>query len=288
LERRKEILAHNPNMILIASMQYRDGPKDYLPEDSAWWMRDKQGKLVMGWEEGGYVRLDLKRADFRQQVAQQCRAAVKSGVVDGVLLDWWDDDEERLALIKLVRAAVGNDALIMANANDRQTPRSAPFINGYFMECYRSNTVEDWQRIADTLSWAETHLRPPRLNCVESWYHNSRQDLNLMRAVTTLALTHCDGYCLFSDPNELPTPDHLHDWYPFWDKSLGKPTGRGQKQRDGCVMRQFEHGLAVYNPMGNKAVTVKFTQDRKSVATGKVAAQHQVEAANGDIFLFVK
>ena len=204
------------------------------------------------------------------------------------MLDWWDDDEERVALIKLVRAAVGNDAFIMTNPNDRQTPRTAPFINGYFMECYRTKSPEDWKRIADTLVWAEGHLRSPRVNCVESWYHDSRNDLGLMRSMTTLVLTHSDGYCLFSDPNELPTPDHLHDWYPFWDKSLGKPTGAGSRQRDGSTVRPFEHGLAVYNPMGNKPVMVKFTQARKSVATGKVAVQHQVEAADGDIFLFTK
>jgi len=35
-------------------------------------------------------------------------------------------------------------ALIIANANDRTTPQTAPYINGYFMECYRSRTAKDW------------------------------------------------------------------------------------------------------------------------------------------------
>ena len=48
-----------------------------------------------------------------------------------------------------------------------------------------------------------------------------------LRATTTLSLVRSDGYALFSDPNPLPTPDHLHDWYPFWDKSLGKTAGDG-------------------------------------------------------------
>lgn len=50
-----------------------------------------------------------------------------------------------------------------------------------------------------------------------------RNDFALMRMVTTLSLVFSNGYTLFSDPNSLPTPDHAHDWYPFWDKSLGKP-----------------------------------------------------------------
>lgn len=285
LAKRKELLAHNPNMILLAEIRYRDAPRDYLTEDHEWWMRDKEGKLVMGWAEGGYIRLNLKSPDFRKQVATQCRAAVKSGVVDGVMLDWWDDDSDRLALVKEVRQAIGNDALIMSNPNDRTTPRTALYINGYFMDCYRSKNTDDWRRIANTILWAETHLRSPRINCVESWFHNSRQDLNLMRAITTLVLTHSNGYCLFSDPNELPTPDHLHDWYPFWDKSLGKPTGPGRKQKDSSIRRQFEHGVVVYNPMGNKTVTITFAQARKSLATGKVAKEHSVNPADGDIFL---
>ncbi len=36
---------------------------------------------------------------------------------------------------------MGQQAIIIANANDRRTPQTAQFINGYFMECYRS-----WER----------------------------------------------------------------------------------------------------------------------------------------------
>ncbi|MBV5332780.1 hypothetical protein JZU54_04275 [bacterium] len=40
-------------------------------------------------------------------------------MVDGIMLDWWQDDDERLALVKAVRARIGEGALILANANDR-------------------------------------------------------------------------------------------------------------------------------------------------------------------------
>lgn len=59
------------------------------------------------------------------------------------------------------------------------------------------------------------------VDCVETWFHRSRDDVALMRAVTTLTLTHGNGCCLFSDPNPLPTRDHLHNWHAFWNKSLG-------------------------------------------------------------------
>ncbi|MGA2034623.1 MAG: dual specificity protein phosphatase, partial [Thermoguttaceae bacterium] len=203
---RQKLLSLNPNLIFIAEIRYRDAHKSYLPEGHAWWLRDNQGRIFPGWDEGGFLCLDFHNPEFRRQVAKQAKAAVASGVVDGVMLDWWSDDASRLALVKEVREAIGESALIICNANDRTTPQTARFINGYFMECTQSKTPQDWKKIADTLTWAEKNLRSPRVNCLETWFHQSRDDLHLMRATTTLALTHSDGYCLFSDPNPLPTP----------------------------------------------------------------------------------
>ncbi len=282
---RHALLKLNPNMILVAEIRYRDAHSRFLPAGHEWWARDKQGNRVKGWEEGGFYCMDFSNPQFRRHVAQRARAVVESGVVDGVMLDWWSDDEHRLELIKAVREAVGDTHLIIANANDRTTPKTAPCINGYFMECYRSKTPEQWRRIAETLKWAETNLRPPRVNCVVTWYHSSRNDLNLMRAVTTLTLTHSNGCCLFSDPNPLPSPDHRHNWYPFWEKSLGKPSSAGKKRPDGAFIREFENGAVIYNPMGNKEITLEFDEARTSRATGKTAKKHTVGSCDGDIFL---
>ncbi|HUU09748.1 MAG TPA: hypothetical protein VM431_04335 [Phycisphaerae bacterium] len=281
---RRQFLALNPNMILLAEIRYRDAPSNFLPRDHPWWRR-KDGRVVPGWGEGGYLQLDFSNPDFRRHVAQRARAVVETGVVDGVMLDWWHDDDDRLALAQAVREAVGPDALIMVNANDRKTPRTAPYVNGYFMECTRSATPDDWQRLADTLVWAEANLRSPRVNCLETWYHHSRQDLNLMRATTALVLTHSDGYALFSDPNPLPKPDHGHDWYPFWDKGLGRPKGAGAKRPDGVFVREFEGGLAAYNPMGNGEVVLEFDEDLTSRATGRRGKSHRLAPCDGDILL---
>jgi hypothetical protein len=285
LARRKALLELNPNIILIAEIRYRDASRRFLPPDHEWWRRDKKGELVKGWDEGKFIQLDFDNPQFRQHVAKQAQAAVESGVVDGVLLDWWSDDDSRLELVKLVRKAVGDEHLILANANDRTTPRTAPYINGYFMECYRSKTPADWGRIAATLAWAEKNLRPPRANCLETWYHNSRDDLNLMRAATTLSLTCSDGYCLFSDPNPLPAGDHRHNWYPFWDAKLGKPVSAGVTMSDGTIRREFENGTAIYNPMGNQTVTITFDRPRTSAASGESSASHVLKSPDGDIYL---
>lgn len=284
-EHRAALLKRNPNMVLLAEIRYRDAHTSYLPETHAWWKRDPSGKRVVGWEEGGYFLLDYGSPEFRAQVAKQCAAAIQSGVFDGVMLDWWEDTEDRLALVTRIRKEIGKEALILVNANDRQTPKTAPYINGYFMECYRTKTSEDWKRIADTLQWAEKNLRAPRINCLETWYHTSRRDLDRMRATTTMALTLSDGYCLFSDPNDLPKSDHLHDWYDFWDRSLGRPAGKGKKHTDGYYTRQFQKGIAVYNPPDNRPVTLTFAAPYTSRATGKRGREHRIDTLDGDIFL---
>ncbi|MBX7208737.1 MAG: putative glycoside hydrolase family 15 protein [Verrucomicrobiaceae bacterium] len=283
--KRKALLARNPNLIMLAEIRYRDADRTFLPKNSSWWKRDASGKLEAGWDEGGYIQLDFANAAFRNHVALQARAVVETGAVDGVLLDWWVDDDDRLALIKAIRRAIGDDALILVNANAGTTPLTAPFINGYFMECDHSETKEDWEKIRTSLRWAEKNLRQPRINCLETWYHKSRNDLNLMRATTTLSLTHSDGMCLFSDPNPLPTGDHLHNWYDFWNRSLGKPKSPGKLEPDGTWRREFEKGLVIHNPKGNRLATLLLPEPMKSLATGRKARTHLIEECDGDIFV---
>jgi len=286
IQTRKTLLGKNPNLIMLTELRYRDAHKSHLPENHAWWMR-KDGQRVVGWEEGGYFMLDFSNQAYRTHMAQQAKAIMDSGVFDGIMLDWWEDDEDRLALVKAIRKEIGDKALVLVNANDRKTPRTAKFVNGYFMECYKSKTVEDWKQIAETLEWAESNLKEPRINCVETWLHKSRKDLPLMRATTTLSLTLSDGYCLFSDPNPLPTPDHLHDWYEFWDRSLGRPKAKGVREKNGSIQREFDQGLAVYNPLGNKPVTVNFTTPHTAASSREAAMTFTVQPGDGDLFLKV-
>jgi hypothetical protein len=287
LQMRRDLLKLNPNMILLTEIRYRDAYKNYLPQDSVWWQRETDGQRASGWDEGGYFKLAHGREDFQNQVAAQAHAAVASGVFDGIMLDWWNrETPDRIEMLQKIRKAIGPDALIIVNSNDQTVPESASYVNGIFMECDRSDTAADWKKIATTLEWAENHLRKPHINCVETWYQHSREDYNLMRATTTLALTLSNGYCLFSDPDPLPTPDHLHDWYPFWRKTLGKPAAKGYWRKDGMAERAFQNGVVVYNPCGNGVHTIQLTKDCKSLSTGLNGKDHIIQEEDGDIFLY--
>jgi Hypothetical glycosyl hydrolase family 15 len=304
LKMRAGLLERNPSMVLLAELRYHDSPDSDLPASSSWWQRDSAGQRVLGWAEGDHYLLDWHNSALRAQIAHQAQALVRSGVVDGIFLDWWgaqaDDDPDRLSLLQEVRDAIGPDALILINSNWTIPERSAPYVNGLYMETAIPRTTDEaaeWRQATETLLWAEANLRKPTLNAFETWTcsaeppfavpctDDARNALNRMRATTTLALTYSNGYALFADANGLPTPDHLHNWYPFWDQSLGRAVGGAVRRSDGAVQREFEQGTAVYNAIDNSAVEVKFDAPRRSAATGQVASSFTLAAFDGDLYL---
>ena len=290
LENRRRMLADNPAMIFLLEVRWRDAPGSFLPEDSPFWRRNADGSRVLGWDNGPepYYLLEPENAAFRANIGRQARLAIESGIYDGIMLDWSGHYE----VVKTVREVIGEDALIIVNIHDNieHAERYAPYINGSFMECNpdgpglptrRNGTT--WDKLRDGYVFMETHLREPRLNCLEVWGH--RDDLRRMRAATTLTLTHGNGAVLFGDPNPIPPPDHLHDWYPFWDVSLGRPTADRTLRSDGLVERAFERGIVIYNHLGNGTREVRFDRDMKRASDGQVARSFWVSDADGDLFL---
>ena len=151
-------------------MRYRDAPyvddpegrpwwdQGYYPADSPFWLRDADGNPVPGWGEDadgdGRIEVDeiigsltdFGNPELIELVARKVHALEHSGVVDGVFLDWWNEDhltsasfldwsafhmsaeeevQGRLAILRRIRELVGDDFLILVNTNDRTAPRSA-------------------------------------------------------------------------------------------------------------------------------------------------------------------
>lgn len=295
--KRNTLLGYNPNLVLLASVTYRDAPVEWLAENSPWWMRAANGQKVGGWN--GNLMLDWHNSDYRTQVVAQAKALMDTGIFDGIMLDWWDDsDPDRITLVQEIRGAIGDDKLILVNTNQYTAPHSAAYVNGLFMEAAFNksyseqinqppNTPQEWKKLSDTVLWAEANLRKPQITSLETDYLTSRNDLNRMRATTTLMLTHSNGYVLFAgkDPptSNLATKQHI--FYPFWDKTLGKPIATMIKRPDGAFQREFDGGTVIYNPMGNGAIKVVFTETRRSAATGQSATTFTLDAMDGDLYL---
>lgn len=356
-QRKQELLSLNPNFLMLVEIRYRDAryvsrqnetdienwwEVGYFPPDSPYWLRDSNGRPVIGWGEDtngdgkidendeilGYL-IDFTNPEMQDLMAKQAVALDTSGLFDGILLDWWNEDyatssiavddwsetiltpaaelEARLAILRKIREHVADDFLILVNANMRQIPKSAPDVNGLFMECYKPEhdkgyNLDQILQMEKTLLWAEQHLREPRINCLEGWRivtdymadldtrvaeRNSTENLQWMRMITTLSLTHSDGYVLFGDDNAIPAPDHLHNWYDFYDADLGQPTQDSAVQyRDitGLFIRAFENGWAVYNRSG-AARTVTFDEPVIGVNNGKRHSDHEIPDFDGEIFL---
>jgi hypothetical protein len=290
---RQQLLQDNPDMVVLAEVRYRDAKSDYLPPDSPLWKRDKDGNREVGYMADGQPRylLDYANPKLQELIADQCKAAVKSGAVDGVMLDWWGEGEtqDRVNLVRKVREAIGENAVIIVNSNGMEPKKSAPYINGMYMEGLDSQFFNNPDQAAKTMQWAQTHLDPnlPPITALEAW--GDRGDARAMREATTLALTNSNGFMLYGDKDGIPGKrDHGHDVYAFQEdvKALGAATGPvGVQGNGGDTERQYQNGTAVYNPPSNGAVELHFAEPRWSAATGTFSRDQQVKPGDGDLFL---
>ena len=85
----------------------------------------------------------------------------------------------------------------------------------------------------------------------------------------------------------MPTPDHLHNWYDFWDADLGQPIQEKAVQYQGITgffIREFENGWAVYNRSGTKQ-TVIFNIPVIGINCIERQLRHQIPDLDGEIFL---
>ena len=356
-QRKRELLSLNPNLLLLVELRYRDAKYlsrqnetyvknwwevGFYPPDSPYWLRDGNGKPVIGWGEDTngnekidendtvlHYLIDFTNPEMQDLIVSQAIALDKSGLFDGIMLDWWNEDyatspigvddwsdtiltreaesEARLSILRKIRAEVSENFLILVNANMRQIPKSAPYVNGIFMECYKQEhgsgySLDQTLQIEETLLWAEQHLRERRINCLEGWRvvtdymgdldtrvaeRNSKENRQWMRTITTLSLTHSDGYVLFGDDNAIPMPDHLHNWYDFWDVDLGQPIQEKAGQYQGVVglfIREFENGWVVYNRSGT-IQTITFDVPVIGISSREHQMQHQIPHFDGEIFL---
>ena len=347
-----ELLQQNPNMLLIMGITlrgadpYSDFVKELFSGDDFPWIRSEDGAMVFGTPPERYtdMLIDFTHPVAKNIIVSQAVAVAENGLWDGIFIDFWNEEgvilegyrtyeseqKARVDILQGIRDAVGDDFLIIVN-NTGKLIRAVPYINGLFMETF----PEDWTnytgegliKLEDILLWAEESLQEPQINLLET--RGTGQELPLnpkslqqMRVMTSLSLTHSNGYVLYAmgvgwgEPH--PHDDffwnyhrkhsnwnywnahtnshdtfahehhHAHYWYDFWDADLGQPVGeRGQlyQNREGLFIREFTNGWAVYNRSG-QAQLIELPEKVRGVASGiENKLWHTVPDLDGEIYL---
>ena len=233
IQLRDELLSLNPNIITLMTVGMREAAPETFPEDSPYWIRDANGQRVSHWP-GSYL-MDFTHPHVQDRIVQQAIAVSKCGLYDGIFFDYWAEkwpvlgglrsieaeQRARDIILKRIRANTRPNFLIMGNVNAEIIPRTAPYINGGFMETVvpAYHDLEDAKRALtkneQSLLWLDNNLREPRINGLEGWAvptepADSPANRRWMRALTTLSLTHSDGYVVFTEPEKW-----THYWYEF-------------------------------------------------------------------------
>ena len=316
VDQRNQIQALNPDFLFLASFyHYGAHPSDLYPEDWKYWLRDEEGNRIR--DEGyGEMLIDYTLPGAEEHFVQMAVSVKACGIFDGIFMDLWAEEEEDIpgtpntahlyhgnrvealvSLVKSIREAVGDDFLIIVNTRTLKIPRSAPYVNGAFIETFgKAYPRERLIEFENALSWYEDNFRYPQINCLniaksrsEPW--DSPANQQLVRATTTLSLTHSNGYINFKGKN-----NGEQYWSPFWDAPLGRSIGGNETQGvlyespkgeeiEGLFIREFTNGWAVYNRSG-KAQEIELPQEATGWASGvKDKHRHTLADLDGEIYL---
>ncbi|MYA99100.1 hypothetical protein F4X90_05380, partial [Candidatus Poribacteria bacterium] len=317
-EWRETQLALNPNLVFLFQIPVQDRPRaSEFPPDSDVWLRHPDGRFA---GDGDYT-FNILRPEVQQLLIDRIVGIAECGLFDGVFLDGFflnhtaswrplyevmsvvagreitDEDIIQIYrhIFRSVRERVHPNFLILVNANVTRPDRYAEFVNGSFMEAdaHFLDTREGLRQMEEVLSWNEENLRAPQINCLEGRAWNgpshSPENLRRMRLVTTLSLTHSDGYVDYTiHLYEGATGRRLAPWYDFWDADLGQPIGdKGQlyENREGLFIREFTNGWTVYN-RSEKEQQIEFSEVVSGVASGvQDKRSHTLPDLDGEIYL---
>ena len=326
IDYRDHMLAVNPNMINLMDIRLRADSFQKRSPDWPYWIRDAQGNIFRPKGDdtllGGLI--DFTHPDVQDQIVQQAIAVSKCGLYDGIFFDYWSDhrpiladfdadrnwqvfrgleaeNQARLNMMQRIRAATRPDFLIMGNVNYRTLPITGPYVNGGFMETTTpSGYTGDELAIKLTLTenslkWLENNLREPRINGLEGWtipteVPDSPNNLRWMRAITTLSLTHSDGYVVYTISDKTSESIWTHYWYDFWDADLGRPVEKKSQlyqDIDGLYIREFTNGWAVYNHSGAPQI-ITLPEEVQGVASELVDTEHTLPNLDGEMYLRVR
>ncbi len=303
--------AFNPNMVFLAEVRVRDsGDFEAFPDDHPYWLRDMNGEIAIDKQELHTLRLiNYAHPDVQDIIVEQALAIARCGLYDGVFFDWWHESRStvgdliphdvaqrvKIDIVRRIRESTRHDFIIMGNVNNRIIPLTGPFVNGAFMESIvpppGTPRAPSIRRVRESLEWLETNIRQPTIVALQggsdlSESPDSAYNRQLMRATTTMSLTHSDGYVLFA----VGYYNH-HYWYDFWDADLGQPVGPKSQLYDedipGLYIREYTNGWAVYNHSGSEQ-QITLPEFAVGVASRLEGTTHTLPDIDGEIYLRAK
>ena len=308
IDLRDRRFAFNPNMVFLGEVRIRDsGDFEAFPDDHPYWLRDMNGEFAIDKQERHTLRLiNYAHPDVQDIIVEQALAIARCGLYDGVIFDWWHESHStvgdliphdvaqrvKIDIVRRIRESARSDFIIMGNVNDRIIPLTGPFVNGAFMESIvpPPGTPRDAsiRQVRESLEWLETNIRQPTIIALQggsdlSESPDSAYNRQLMRATTTMSLTHSDGYIQFAI-------GYYHEkyWYDFWDADLGQPVGPKSQLYDedtpGLYIREFTNGWAVYNHSGAPQ-TITLPEEVQGVASRLSGTEHALGNIDGEMYL---
>ena len=341
--KREYLLSENPNFIRLVSLDYTDADLGAYPEDWQYWIRDENGNRFQANAGDSDFLIDFTHPVVQDILVQKALAIAKCGLYDGIFLGQWQEDQAtrnndqevyyrgveaersaRVSMVRRIREGVDDDFLIIVKSGRSRAPLSAPYVNGMFMETQRDKhdtgyTHDGLREIESVLLWSEQNFREPRINALEGKSIpleplDSPRNQQMMRVITTLSLTHSDGYVCYVtgikgmmhkhvyeilpgheiDHIKGKSHDHNHQhyWYSFWDAPLGRPVGEKAQLYhnskghgvEGLFIREFTNGWAVYNRSGEEQ-EIRLPEQASGVASGIIGVQHTISDLDGEIYL---
>ena len=322
---RDELRTLNPNQVILMSYSYAAAHADEFPEDSPYWIRNDDGTIFRPYDRNGvpkpyHGRIDFTHPDFQERIVRWAVAVSKCGLYDGIFFDSWSEVwpiivgidingvlhkfrpleaevSARLNIVQRIRAHTRPDFLIMGNTNHNIIPLTGPYLNGGFMEidwpieAGNRHDTGNTLTLKNSLTWLEANLREPRINVLEGKTipnepRDSPANRRWVRALTTLSLTHSNGYVSHNNAH-----DQRRDWHDFWDADLGRPIGPKAQFYDESIpelfIREFTNGWAVFNRSGEKQ-EITLSELVSGVASGVEAMTHTLPDLDGEMYLRVK
>ena len=253
------------------------------------WKHPKQMDYVIGRDYhsdaedatnwGEFTSLDFANPAYQEIYVSTAKKQLLATKADGLLLDWWHNRHEeetgcyrskikkaRRSLAEKLRAALGENYIIMGNVNWDYDDTTVDVINGVFLELYKpidrndeTYTARELAKIEKSLLFYQRNLRAPKLIALEGRRktldlsdsdRNSSENRKMAKLLTAMAVVIPEnGYIHYADNafDDLSTQNLDFINYDFYSFDIGRATNVMRKIKKGAGFKEHEKGVIAYN-----------------------------------------